>query len=684
MEEKENQEYNLNLHEFGTANGHIEYYKKIEKTISSSTSNINNIRPREFSSFTNKTYSIGNEYEKENENEYERGNSFSSNQRGLLPNRNRSFSSKEKYTYSGRVKEKNNYVYYVSGVGYVNKKGEKKPDNKIKTEIKVIKNKPPLPISRPRRERIIINSKKEQSGTRGLIDNYNYHETKDIKKEKKRSIVSHQRLSEPIMSTINISKKRYSSYTQQPKVYSFSSSSLQNDDFELVEPKATLENAYNIINSNTHNISIVDNNKNSYFTSKTGSHSLKYYNINSLEKYSNYGNKTSTYLRRDFSERRKSYISIENNNQYKSSFESKYTERNKTDFSSNDNTNYITNYNNIKKYEIKDSSVDKIIKDNNINTNLNINVNFNERRQYIQPKREHKIVERNKTNTINSLNTNNALTTNVDDIIKEIRKKYGLDELTQSIGNDDEKREEEVEEKVEEKYEEKFEEKYEKQREKKVEEQIEEKKEEKKNYYYPSLHSEISLQSNYISKKEKANQNVPDHVEQITVYEKEKEEEKEKEINNKYNIIPQQIHEIEINEKITYQNIPQRVQQIQIHEDNREKNIPHQNNHIQKEEVYKVNNENFEQEKVPQQNIEIVQTDEENQANMESSSKHLEQNEEIYQKKQENMEEMDEENVEGEQNKEEYQENDENIQNQENQENKYNQEIRENQEYQEN
>jgi hypothetical protein len=54
-------EYNLNLHELGPTNGHVEYYKKIEKTISSTTSYLNNIRPREFTSYTNKTYSIGNE-----------------------------------------------------------------------------------------------------------------------------------------------------------------------------------------------------------------------------------------------------------------------------------------------------------------------------------------------------------------------------------------------------------------------------------------------------------------------------------------------------------------------------------------------------------------------------------------------------------------------------------------------
>ena len=49
---------------------------------------------------------------------------------------------KEKYMYAGKLKEKDNYLYYVSGIGYVNKDGVPvKQDNKPK-EIKVISNKP--------------------------------------------------------------------------------------------------------------------------------------------------------------------------------------------------------------------------------------------------------------------------------------------------------------------------------------------------------------------------------------------------------------------------------------------------------------------------------------------------------------------------------------------------------------
>ena len=101
------------------------------------------------------------------------------------------------------------------------------------------------------------------------------------------------------------------------------------------------------------------------------------------------------------------------------------------------------------KYEINSSSKEKKINNNNINTNLNTNVKLNERKHYIPTRREYKLVERNKTTTLNNAaNTTNLNTTNVDDIIKEIRKKYGLDELSQKIGKYEEKADEKKEDKI--------------------------------------------------------------------------------------------------------------------------------------------------------------------------------------------------------------------------------------------
>ena len=79
---------------------------------------------------------------------------------------------KEKYMYSGKLKEKENYLYYVSGIGYVNKDGvPTKPDNKPK-EIKVLSNKPKPVREVGQRVTIILqNTRPERKGGE-LVDNF--------------------------------------------------------------------------------------------------------------------------------------------------------------------------------------------------------------------------------------------------------------------------------------------------------------------------------------------------------------------------------------------------------------------------------------------------------------------------------------------------------------------------------
>ena len=43
-----------------------------------------------------------------------------------------------------------------------------------------------IPKTTSRAEHIIIQQKKEDTGTKQLVDNYQYHETKDIKKKNKK------------------------------------------------------------------------------------------------------------------------------------------------------------------------------------------------------------------------------------------------------------------------------------------------------------------------------------------------------------------------------------------------------------------------------------------------------------------------------------------------------------------
>ena len=119
---------------------------------------------------------------------------------------------KEKYMYSGKLKEKENYLYYVSGIGYVNKDGvPTKPDNKPK-EIKVLSNKPKPVREVGQRVTIILqNTRPERKGGE-LVDNFEYHETKDLGKNNKESLVVHRRLGDPFYQ--NIKGGRSSSYTQ--------------------------------------------------------------------------------------------------------------------------------------------------------------------------------------------------------------------------------------------------------------------------------------------------------------------------------------------------------------------------------------------------------------------------------------------------------------------------------------
>ena len=98
----------------------------------------------------------------------------------------------EKFDYGEKIKEKQNYVLYMAGQGQ-----EKKEIEEIEE----------LPPQVDRKERIV--EKKE------IIDNYQYHETKEIKKKHARnSQTQHKRLCDPFERT---TVKKYSSYTSEPR-----------------------------------------------------------------------------------------------------------------------------------------------------------------------------------------------------------------------------------------------------------------------------------------------------------------------------------------------------------------------------------------------------------------------------------------------------------------------------------
>ena len=100
----------------------------------------------------------------------------------------------KKFEFAEKLKEKKNYIMYSSGTGH---------EKKVIEEIEQI----------PQPEKIIEE--------RQVIDNYEYHETKDLKKKKdprRLSVTVHQRLSSPFERTV---LKKYSSSisNQQPRSY---------------------------------------------------------------------------------------------------------------------------------------------------------------------------------------------------------------------------------------------------------------------------------------------------------------------------------------------------------------------------------------------------------------------------------------------------------------------------------
>ena len=140
--------------------------------------NNNNYTSGRVSKYSSYSYNTGSSYlnNLRNEDKGKTSSLFNKYGPGVKETRSESYGNKEKYTFAGTVKEKDNYLYYVSGVGYVNKEGEP-----IKKERAVSQ---PKPIIKDEREEIKIETKRiEEQGE--LVDNYNYKESKYTKNKDK-------------------------------------------------------------------------------------------------------------------------------------------------------------------------------------------------------------------------------------------------------------------------------------------------------------------------------------------------------------------------------------------------------------------------------------------------------------------------------------------------------------------
>jgi hypothetical protein len=90
----------------------------------------------------------------------------------------------KKFEEAGVKRKKRNYVLYESKLGTEKEKNLQKIEEAPKPKPK------PKPVPKPRVEEKIIQKKKRLE----YLDNYQYHETKNIKNPKRVSIVTHQRL----------------------------------------------------------------------------------------------------------------------------------------------------------------------------------------------------------------------------------------------------------------------------------------------------------------------------------------------------------------------------------------------------------------------------------------------------------------------------------------------------------
>jgi hypothetical protein len=150
----------------------------------------------------------------------------------------------QKFDYGEKAKEKQNYVYFVAG------QGQEKTEIEEMEQIR----------GKPKKEERIVEEKE-------IIDNYQYHETKDIrKKHQKDSQTHHQRLCSPFERT---KIRKYASYTTEPIQSGYKiikkTDLVNKNDYQLDNLKY---NKYNPLTQNVPKIKDENINPNIYETYK--------------------------------------------------------------------------------------------------------------------------------------------------------------------------------------------------------------------------------------------------------------------------------------------------------------------------------------------------------------------------------------------------------------------------------
>ena len=622
MEEykKYNQKINIRKNTPTYTNNSFEYYKSVEKRTISNVGRVNNTINnsiyKQYTSFTKKE-NINNQGIKT-----ERGNSFSSKQRSL----NNSFSNKQQYSLAGTNHGKNNYTYYVSGIGYVNKNEDNKNEKNINNK-KTIKPAPPKTIPKPvaKPNQIKIQQKKViEVDRKQLVDNYQYHETKDIKKENKKSTVNHQRLCEPFYSEINTrNSKKFSSYTEQPRTLN---KSYQRPEYEIKEQrKPILKNESNKFNYPTEKYS--GNLTSKYIPKNLGNQSDRNYNrITENKRKNSYKieeisqKRSSNYInnRRDVVENKsRSYISNSNNNEYIQ--QNRNRTKNEKNIEIKSNTRISQNYSNINRHEIKVEN-----KYNNIRKNYSTENNIIEKKSYIS--KVTNIQNNSKPNYTININRRNKNENRTREINQRINRTKNINDLS---GN---------------------------------QKSVQVYSHNKNNY---AIEPVKQIQHVYEMNRKEF---IPQQMTQITYFETENINRAEPsnlqiEMRQRSQNIPQQVQEIEVHDtKEIKENIPQHVQQIEVHDENNQVN---QGEIIEKnEQVF----QNIEERNIEENNEEQEDVKQEQEINQENNEEqeYEKQEQEINQENQENIEEQEEKNIEIEQNIQENQQQNEMMSNNEN------------------
>ena len=572
--------YNKGRNNTTYTNQTVEYYKKVEKNTISSNSGITNSRYNQYTSNASKASNANNKSSYNHNIQKGKTNSFSSTQKNL----NNSYSSKQKFEFAEKVREKNNYIYYVSGVGYVNKNEENKNEKKVTKP----KNPPPKPKERTN---IKIQQTKNISDMRKeLLDNYQYHETKDLRKEAKQSVVTHRRLCEPVYTTIQKNSKKYSSHTEQPINKSY-----QRKEYEIIETRKPVQQTtknnnininYRIDRTKRENQTQIQNRYNINDANKISSRSVKHYNNinenkrqNSFTKRDDKDNNKNNYVynRREISvDTRRNYIRSDNiNNTSNRNYQRENKINNTTTITTTNQTrisnrNYnrnqtqtqTQNYNNLQRHEIRAVSKDKVNNTNNNYSKGRSNITES-RRQYTRITRDQKPNQSTNQNTrINRRNVYESRTQEINNRIKNVYNSVNNNRNTVEAF-------------------------------------------EHRGNYFP-LEAVRPIEHMYELNR---GVNIPQQMEQIAIYEGGRNRMEnldeaypsnvEIDFNQISQNIPQQVQEIEVHEKM--ENIPQHVQQIEVYEGNHGGENMEQN--IEKNDNEDIDNNNMEEENI-QQNLE--------------------------------------------------------------------------------